>query len=154
MKFSCIVLWLAVLTGLAGCGQGDVKVPATQTSDARKVAKDARTEKDKSQAPAGQDPIDRHVGRLILTKHVRCRMGCRHITEHEIREILERGEINYRKSDPNGHPDPKYALEGQTEEGQHLRVIFAVPTGRAGVENSLVVVTCIELGVEWKCDCK
>jgi uncharacterized protein YdhG (YjbR/CyaY superfamily) len=77
-------------------------------------------------------------------------MDCRHITEKEIREILEEGEINYRKSEPDAHPDPKYAMEGYTREGQHLRIVFAVP--RAG--NSLVVVTCIELGVEWQCDCK
>jgi len=81
-------------------------------------------------------------------------MDCRHITEREIREILEEGEINYRKSQPDGHPDPKYALEGYTKEGQHLRVVFAVPAGRPGTEHSLVVVTCIELGVEWQCDCK
>jgi len=67
---------------------------------------------------------------------------------------LEEGEINYRKSQPDGHPDPKYALEGYTKEGQHLRVVFAVPAGRPGTEHSLVVVTCIELGVEWQCDCK
>ena len=74
-------------------------------------------------------------------------MGCRHITEYEIREILEKGSINYEKSDPNGLPDPKYALEGYTRESQHLRVIFAP------ARNGLVVVTCIELGVEWRCDC-
>ena len=99
-------------------------------------------------------PIDRHVSRLILSRHAHCRMDCRHITEREIREILEEGEINYRKSQPDGHPDPKYALEGYTKEGQHLRVVFAVPAGRPGTEHSLVVVTCIELGVEWQCDCK
>jgi len=74
-------------------------------------------------------------------------MDCRHITEHEIREILEAGEINYRKSEPNSHPDPKYALEGYTKEGQHLRIIFA-PSSRG-----LVVITCIELNVEWQCNC-
>ena len=81
-------------------------------------------------------------------------MDCRHITEKEIREILEEGDINYRKSEPDAHPDPKYAMEGYTKEGQHLRVVFAIPKGRSGSDNSLVVVTCIELGVEWQCDCK
>ena len=74
-------------------------------------------------------------------------MDCRHITEVEIKEILEKGEINYNKSEPNGHPDPKYALDGYTKEGQHLRVVFAT------AERGLVVITCIELGVEWQCDC-
>jgi len=133
MKFRGISIRWMVWAGLIfvmGCGQsGDI---STQTSD----------------------PIDRHADHLILTKHARCRMGCRHITEHEIREILEKGEINYKKSEPDAHPDPKYALEGTTEEGQHLRIVFAVPTERRGAETSLVVVTCIELGVEWQCDCK
>jgi hypothetical protein len=93
------------------------------------------------------DPINRNESRLIYTRHARCRMDCRHITETEIREVLEKGEIEYRKSEPDAHPDPKYALEGFTKEGQHLRIIFA-PTSKG-----LVVITCIELGVEWKCDC-
>jgi hypothetical protein len=97
---------------------------------------------------AGNDPIDRHAAHLIYTRHARCRMGCRHITETEIREILEKGRVNYRKSEPYAHPDPKYALEGYSREGQHLRIIFA-PSG-----NDLVVITCIELDVEWQCDCK
>jgi hypothetical protein len=98
--------------------------------------------------PAGKEPIDRHTSHLIYTRHARCRMGCRHITETEVREILEKGDINYRKSEPAAHPDPKYALEGYSHEGQHLRIIFA-PSG-----NNLVVITCIELDAEWQCDCR
>jgi len=101
-----------------------------------------------AQGTRGGDPIDRHVSSLILTRHARCRMDCRHITEKEIREVLEKGDINYAKSEPDARPDPKYALEGYTVEGQHLRIIFA-PSSRG-----LVVITCIELGVEWQCDCK
>ena len=74
-------------------------------------------------------------------------MDCRHITDTEIREILHKGVINYAKSEPQGHPDPKYALEGYTREGQHLRIIFAP------VSKGLLVITCIELGVEWSCNC-
>ena len=93
------------------------------------------------------EPINRHEAHLIYTHHAHCRMDCRHITEMEIREILEKGEINYAKSEPGGHPDPKYALDGYTKEGQHLRVVFA-PTNRG-----LLVITCIDIGVEWHCDC-
>jgi Domain of unknown function (DUF4258) len=100
------------------------------------------------QGPSANDPIDRHESRLIYTKHARCRMDCRHITETEIKEILQHGTINLNKSDPYGRPDPKYALDGYTRESQHLRVVFA-PTAKG-----LVVITCIELGVEWSCDCK
>ena len=93
------------------------------------------------------DPFDRH-GRLIFTKHARCRMDCRHITTHEIEEILDKGTINYGKSEPDARPDPKYAVEGYSDEQQHLRIIIA-PEGE-----KLIVITCIELGVEWSCNCK
>ena len=93
------------------------------------------------------EPVNRKETRLIYTRHARCRMDCRHITETEVKEILTNGEIDYRKSEPDARPDPKYALEGNTREGQHLRIIFA-PSPRG-----LVVITCIELGVEWHCNC-
>jgi len=93
------------------------------------------------------DPVNRKEGHLIYTHHARCRMDCRRITEKEIREILERGTINQAKSDPYGKPDPKYAFEGYTDEGQHLRVIFAPES------DGLVVITCIDLSTEWPCDC-
>jgi Domain of unknown function (DUF4258) len=94
----------------------------------------------------GIAPFDRH-GQIILTKHARCRMDCRHITMREIHEILDNGTINYDKSEPNSHPDPKFAVEGYTEEKQHLRIIVAPENEK------LIIVTCIELGVEWQCDC-
>jgi hypothetical protein len=91
-------------------------------------------------------PFNRH-GRLVLTKHARCRMDCRHITINEIHEILDEGTINYSKSEPNARPDPRYAIEGLTEEHQHLRIIVATE------KDKLIIITCIELGVEWRCDC-
>jgi len=91
-------------------------------------------------------PFNRH-GHLVYTHHARCRMDCRHITEKEVQEVLEKGDVNYNKSELNAHPDPKYAFEGYTTEGQHLRIVFA-PS-----KNNVVVITCIELGVEWQCHC-
>jgi hypothetical protein len=96
----------------------------------------------------GADVIDRHPDHLIYTKHARCRMGCRHIDEGEVQEILQLGRINYRKSEPDGRPDPKYALEGTTHDGQQVRIVFA-PAKRG-----MVVITVIDLGTEWSCDCK
>ena len=97
---------------------------------------------------SGKEPINREEKHLIYTHHARCRMDCRHINDKEIREILERGSVNYAKSEPAGRPDPKYALEGYTAEGQHLRVIFAPEN------DGLVVITCIDLATEWQCDCQ
>jgi hypothetical protein len=104
--------------------------------------------------PEKQETVDnavlnRHPQHIHFSKHAKCRMGCRHIDETEIKEILEKGSINYKKSILNGDPcRRKFAVEGPTREGQRLRVIFA-PCG-----NEMTVVTCIDLGVEWTCDCK
>ena len=91
--------------------------------------------------------INRNISNLILTKHAKCRMECRDITEDEIKEILHDGNINYIKSDINNEKGPTYALEGYSHEHQHLRVIFAPK------KDEMVVVTCIDLDKEWHCDC-
>jgi hypothetical protein len=95
---------------------------------------------------ANHDPFDRHA-ELVFTKHARCRMDCRHITAREIHEVLDNGIINYGKSEPESRPDPKFAVEGYTAEQQHLRIIVAPENTK------LIIITCIELGVEWSCHC-
>lgn len=92
-------------------------------------------------------PVDRNPDHLIYTKHARCRMGCRHIDESEVQEILKQGTVNFRKSEPAAHPDPKYAFEGTTHDGQHVRIVFA-PSHRG-----TVVITVIDLDKDWYCDC-
>ena len=92
------------------------------------------------------EPFDRR-GELVFTRHARCRMDCRHITAREIHEVLDNGIINNSKSEPDSRPDPKYAVEGYTAEQQHLRIIVAPENAK------LIIVTCIELGVEWSCHC-
>lgn len=100
----------------------------------------------KSINPASKDGLDRHA-HLVYTRHARCRMGCRHITEEEVEEILEYGEVNTKKSDPNDKPCPSFALEGHTHDGQHLRIVFAP------CDHDTKVVTCIDLDAEWSCAC-
>lgn len=101
-----------------------------------------------SDEPTRITGFDRRSEKLIFTRHARCRMGCRHIDEAEVREILLNGRINDRKSEPAARPDPKYALEGKTRDGQEVRIIFA-PSDRG-----MVVITVIDLDTEWPCDCK
>ena len=92
--------------------------------------------------------LNRHPSSIYYSKHARCRMDCRHINEQEIKYILEKGTINFRKSALKGEPcRKKYAVEGLTNQGQKLRIIFA-PCGA-----EITVVTCIDLGVEWSCNC-
>ena len=95
--------------------------------------------------PSTEQTFHRDTGHLVLTKHVRCRMQCREITEQEIKEILQDGQINYNKSELDASRGPRYALDGYSHEHQHLRVIF-VPE-----QNDIVVVTCIDLDKEWPC---
>ena len=101
---------------------------------------------------AGEDPyelkgMDRDPSHLVYSKHARCRMDCRQISEEEIKAILVEGKENYNKSEPRAKPNPRFALEGVTTDGQHLRVIFAPDHGK------VVVVTAIDLEREWPCEC-
>ena len=86
---------------------------------------------------------------LEYTRHARCRMDCRNITEDEVEEIMLVGSVNYRKSNIKAKPCPVYALEGRTEDdNQHVRIIFAQ------CNEKTKVVTCIDLENEFKCACK
>lgn len=97
---------------------------------------------------AGEDSsFNRNLTPLIYTRHARCRMDCRNIDDSEIKEILQKGIVNHNKSDLHSKPDPKYALEGVTHDGQHVRIIFA-PSKRG-----MVVITCIDMSKEWECNC-
>lgn len=98
---------------------------------------------DKSEAQ-----LNRTAHIIIYSKHARCRMACRHIDESEVKEILAEGQLNTNKiqEDERGKT---YPLEGETHDQQHVRIVFA-PKGNDTVE----VVTCIDLDTEWPCDCK
>ena len=89
----------------------------------------------------------RNTSHLILTKHARCRMDCRQITIDEIKEILEKGNVNRAKSGIGTKGDSTYALEGYSHENQHIRVIVAPEN------EDLVVITCMDLNKEWPCNC-
>ena len=93
------------------------------------------------------EAFDRNPTELVYSKHARCRMDCRKISDEEVRAILRDGVINYRKSNPDHKPDAQYALEGKTNDGQEVRIVFAVSPGKA------VVVTVIDLKKEWACEC-
>lgn len=89
----------------------------------------------------------RNISHLILTKHVKCRMNCRNITEDEIKEILKDGRLNQAKSGIGSKGDSTFALEGYSHENQHIRVVVAPES------DGLVVITCIDLEREWPCHC-
>lgn len=124
-------------------GAAPVK-PATEQNDNRVTVPAVE--------PAGEKPgeiegFNRNTTNLVFSKHARCRMDCRKIDESEIRGILKNGTVNKKKiqRDKRGMT---YPVEGTTHDGQRVRIVFA-PKGDA-----LVVVTVIDLGKEWSCDCK
>jgi hypothetical protein len=96
---------------------------------------------------SASEDLFRDTRHLILTKHVKCRMDCRHITIQEIKEIIDDGNVNYSKSGQGNKGDDTYALEGYINEHQHLRVVVAPES------DGLVVITCIDLDKEWPCNC-
>lgn len=100
-----------------------------------------------SSKSSSSEDLFRDRRHLILTKHVKCRMDCRHITIQEIKEIIDEGNVNYSKSGQGNKGDDTYALEGYSNEHQHLRVVVAPEN------DGLVVITCIDLDKEWPCNC-
>jgi len=101
----------------------------------------------RSSKPYSTNELNRNEEKLILTKHAKCRMECRDITYAEIKEILQDGKINYTKSDIDNARGATFALEGYSNDKQHLRIVFAP------AKNKTVVITCIDLDKEWQCDC-
>jgi Domain of unknown function (DUF4258) len=91
--------------------------------------------------------FDRRVSYLQYSKHAKCRMECRHITQSEVEETMRDGKINYNKSDIQNARCPRYALEEVTKDSQRVRVVFAQ------CDNYTEVVTVIDLDKEWTCDC-
>jgi hypothetical protein len=91
--------------------------------------------------------FDRRISYIEYTEHAKCRMQCRKISQPEVEEIMQKGEINYRKTDVNDRPCPSYALEGRTKDNQRVRIVFAQ------CDLKTKVVTVIDLDTEWSCNC-
>jgi uncharacterized protein DUF4258 len=91
--------------------------------------------------------FDRRVSYLQYSKHAKCRMECRHITQAEVEDIMRNGKINYKKSDLQNVRCPRYAIEGETKDKQDVRIVFAQ------CNESTTVVTVIDMDTEWSCDC-
>ena len=139
------ILWVvAILVGLFLFSRDDFP-QANRNNQKDPAGAPSNPPSDKDNKESG---FNRRPERIIYSKHARCRMACRQIDEREIQEILDKGRINLQKSDPASRPDPKYAVEGLTRDGQEVRIIFAES------ERGTVVVTVIDLQKEWNCNCK
>lgn len=91
--------------------------------------------------------FDRRTSYLEYSQHAKCRMGCRHITQAEVEDIMRNGTINYKKSDLRNARCPRYAVEGVTQDDQRVRIVYAQ------CNDKTEVVTVIDLDREWQCDC-
>lgn len=85
---------------------------------------------------------------LEFSKHAVCRMECRGISEEEISAILVEGDVNFGKSEVRGKPCPSYVLEGETADGQSVRIVFAK------CDSITRVITAIDLEVKHDCNCR
>lgn len=98
--------------------------------------------------PSGSyEKFDRATTNLFFTKHAKCRMQCRGITQQEVKDILVNGTVNYNKSNLQDPRGLTYAIEGMTRDRQHVRIIFAPK------RQHVTVVTVIDLEVEYACNC-
>jgi hypothetical protein len=97
--------------------------------------------------PVRKEAFDRRPALVSYTKHALCRMDCRKISKEEIEEIMEKGIINFNRTNRRDRPCPTFALQGRTTSGESIRVIFAqCPT-------ETKVVTCYNLEEDFECHC-
>lgn len=110
----------------------------------------SKQQQEKNQPPAlpQKESTDKVATLLIYTKHARCRMQCRDITESEIASVINEGNVNKAKSDATDRPCPTLAYEGKGTDGHHLRVVIA------DCDERDKVVTVIDLDEDHPCDCK
>jgi hypothetical protein len=95
-----------------------------------------------------EDGLERNPKKIRLSKHAQCRMDCRKITLDEIKEILAKGTINYKKSQlQNEACYKRYALEGISHDNQNIRLVLAQ------CNNITSIITVIDIGNHWKCNC-
>jgi hypothetical protein len=99
------------------------------------------------QEPVRKEAFDRTPSHLYYTKHALCRMDCRQISKEDIKEIMRKGIINFNKSNRRDRPCPTFALQGETSDGEKLRVIFAQ------CNDETKVVTCYNLEEDFDCHC-
>ena len=133
-----LVVLAIIAVSLRNCGSSD-------TTNATVKNSETTTTKEK----ATKRGLNRNPSHINFSKHARCRMDCRHISESEVQQILKHRKINYAKSELQGEDcKNKYAVEGITKDDQKVRMIFAP------CSDEVTVVTVIDLGKEWECNCE
>lgn len=143
-----ILVLFAVAFSVKQCREGQPPIEVEKEVN----SKDNRAEPTK-QSDNGKSNLDDFrdaASEYFFTKHARCRMKCRSITQEEVKEIVRKAEVNYNKSELDAAQGAKYALEGYTSrDKQHVRIIVAPK------QKHLTIVTVIDLDYDWECpSCK
>jgi hypothetical protein len=131
LPFGALILLLVVALVLKRCSKTQTKTnpPASEVREQR--------------------GLNRNPSHINYSKHAKCRMDCRHIDESEVKDMIAKGTINYKKSDlQKDDCHKRYAVEGYSKDNQHLRIIV-VPCA-----DEVTIVTCIDIGAEWECHCE
>lgn len=149
LPYLFLLLLLVVLVFVRTCKSSSNKTDNEKTKNRTENVRnndDQKTDNQKNNLDIFRDPSADYY----FTKHARCRMKCRHITQEEVKEIVQKAEVNYHKSELDAAQGPKYALEGYTSgEKQHVRIIVAPK------QRHLTIVTVIDLDYDWECpSCK
>ncbi len=101
---------------------------------------------DAPQGPSAQLLAQLRSRPLQMTAHGRCRMDCRGIDTSEVQQLLVDGEWVPERTRHDG-PCSSHAIEGRSDDGQNLRVVFAA------CPDETRVVTAIDLDTEHACSC-
>ena len=108
-------------------------------SDHRKV-KSAKSER-------STRGFQRQISLIAYTPDARCSMQCNKISKEDIEEIMQRGTINYRKTNVKRTPCPVYTLQGFTNDREQIQVVFEQCPDKTNL------VTCSNLNRTGTCDC-
>ena len=133
--------------------EGNEAPAAAGRPNQRNRATPTEVRDDDSEANPGprvsQDPILSRLRNkpMRYTRHGECRMECRHINEDEVREILNHGTIAHDRTRRDGRC-PTYAVEGTTSEDQRVRIVYG------DCERETRLITAIDLGEDWDCECQ
>ncbi len=85
---------------------------------------------------------------LIITKHARCRMGCRKLDAYEVQEVINQGQVNRSKSKPaKGDRCKSLAYEGRSTDGPQARIVVGECKDRP------ILITVIDLDNKYNCFC-
>ena len=131
---------------LASCGNDTAQQPQTTNN----VTPSPKSEPANPLHKPALKPLSFKGKRVSLTKHAKCRMECREIEQSEIQEVIDANNINKKKSEPNpSDPSrcPSWAYEGDTHDGQRVRVIVA------DCDTEAKIVTVIDLKTDFECAC-